>query len=148
MLNYLDIKKIISHIKYYGQFILFVSSATISKHSIYEKNTDIPDLRFKNFEFNKYFPVVLYIKPVIKDVTYKDISLYKDLIKSYNIKYVVVGSIFTKEKAIESVHFSSNNTLFYNEINDEYIIIDELKKISNVYRRSSEVCSLLKRIVS
>ena len=148
MLNYLDIKKIISHIKYYGQFILFVSSATISKHSIYERNTDIPDLRFKNFKFSKYFPVILYLKPVLKNITYKDISLYKDLIKSYNIKYVVVGSIYTKDNSLESVHFSSNNTLFYNEINDEFIIIDELKKICNVYRRSSEVCSLLKRIVS
>ena len=89
MLKYLAIKKIVSHIKYYGQFILFVSSASISQHSVYEKNTDIPELRFKNFKFSKYFPVILYLKPVLKNITYKDISLYKDLIKSYNIKYVV-----------------------------------------------------------
>ena len=52
--------------------------------------------------------------------------------------------MFTKDKSLESVHFSSNNTLFYNEINDEYIIIEELKRLCSVYRRSSEVCSLLK----
>lgn len=37
------------------------------------------------------------------------------------------------------VHFSDKNQLFYTKIDDEEVIIFELSKIANVYRRSSEV---------
>lgn len=139
-----DIQRILPLIKYYGQFIVFISSATILMHDLIEKNTDKPEIRFKNFKYNYYFPTVLYMKPILKNITYKDIHLYKQYIRQYNIKYVIVGSIFTETLSSETVHFSNANKLFYNEIDDESEIINELKNICNVYKRSTEVVALFK----
>ncbi|MDE5630904.1 MAG: hypothetical protein K2I70_04820, partial [Bacilli bacterium] len=79
------------------------------------------------------------IKPVIENVTIKDIDLYKRLIEEKGISDVVVGSIFTEEKNREYVHFSNANKLFYKECKDEYDIIESLSEIARVFRRSSEV---------
>ena len=66
-------------------------------------------------------------------------SLYKKYIEKYNIKDVVIGSIFTNYISEETVHFSNKNELFYTKNSDEDMIISELSKITNVYKRSSEV---------
>jgi len=141
-----DLKGIIPHIKYYGQLIIFISSSTIRRHNLIEKNTVLPNERFKSFELlkNKNIVMVLYIKPVLKNITIKDLDLYKDVILKYQIKDVVVGSIFTEEKSIETVHFSNDNKLFYNIVPDEKIIIDDLSSICRVYRRSTEVMKVYK----
>ena len=140
-----DIEKIEKSIKYYGQFILFVSSATISKHEKIEENTDLPKERFENFKYISKFPVILYMKPILKNITYSDIELYKKVIEYYKIEKIVVGSIFTEEKSEETVHFSKENKLFYNEIEDEEKIIKELEKKVEVYRRSTEVVKEYKK---
>ena len=142
-----ELSEIVPLIKYFGQLVIFVSSSTISKHDIIEKNTTPILNRFNNFSlFNSLnIPIVLYMKPVLKDITIKDLDLYKDYIKKYSIKYVVVGSIFTDCVSDETVHFSDNNKLFYNKISDEDTIVSELSKITNVYRRSSEVMNKLRK---
>ena len=121
--------------------VIFVSSATISKQEAIEKNTTPVLDRFKNFQlFNSLnIPAVLYMKPVLKDITIQDLELYKKYIDQYDITDVVVGSIFKCNISEETVHFSDNNQLFYTKIDDEDAIISELSKITNVYRRSSEV---------
>lgn len=136
-----DVKEIISDITYSGQLIIFVSSATISMQKTIEKKTTSIEKRFENFSlYNKFnIPIVLYMKPVLKNITIKDLNLYKEYIKKYNIKDVVVGSVFTNVKSLETIHFSKENKLFYNECDDEDIIISELMNLTNVYRRSSEV---------
>lgn len=136
-----DFKELVPFIKYYGQLVVFVSSATISKQKEIEKNTSSIDDRFSNFLIlNKLnIPVVLYIKPVLQDITIKDLDLYKEYILKYGIKDVVVGSMFSSSVSNERVHFSNEINLFYNENCDESIIISSLAEITNVYRRSTEV---------
>lgn len=133
-----DLNEILPLIKYYGQLIIFITSTTISKQEIIEKNTTPIIKRFKNFSLLN-IPVVLYMKPVLKDITIKDLDLYKKYIKKYKIKDVVVGSVFTDNISDETVPFSTKNELFYNKISDEDIIISELESITNVFRRSTEV---------
>ena len=79
-----------------------------------------------------------------KDNQCKPLSFWTDddineYIEKYNIKDVVVGSIFTNYISKETVHFSNKNELFYTKNSDEDMIISELSKITNVYKRSSEV---------
>ena len=128
-------------IKYMGQLVIFVSSATISQWDKIEKNTEMPEKRFKTFEISKTLdiPTVLYMKPILKGTTIKDIELYEDVIKKFAVKDVVVGSIFKEEKTDETVHFSDNNKLFYNPVPDELEIKRRLLPLCNVYSRSSEV---------
>ncbi len=136
-----EFDEIVPLIKYFGQLVIFVSSATISKHDTIEKNTTSISDRFQNFSlFNSLkIPAVLYMKPVLNGITIKDLELYKKYIEQYKIKDVVVGSIFTNCTSEETVHFSNKNELFYTKNNDEDIITSELSKITNVYKRSSEV---------
>lgn len=145
-----DIKEILPLINYYGQLIIFVSSTTISKQSIIEKNTTPIDERFSNFSLFKKLniPAVLYMKPVLEKITVNDLDLYKKYINKYDINNVVVGSIFTSEISSEKVHFSSSNKLFYNKNPDEDIIFKELSKITNVYRRSTEVVKKYKNHIT
>ena len=136
-----EIIGILSLIKYFGQLVIFVSFATISQQEVIEKNTTPVLERFKNFRlFNSLnIPIVLYMKPVLNDITIQDLELYKKYIDQYAIRDVVVGSIFTGNISEETVHFSDKNLLFYTKNDDEDTIISELSKVTNVYRRSSEV---------
>lgn len=141
-----ELIEILPLIKYRGQLIVFISSSTISKHNIFEKNTTPIMERFKTFKISEStnIPVVLYIKPVLQNITINDIDLYKKYIEKYEIKDVVVGSIFLDKKSGETVHFSNKNELFYNKYQDEEVIISELSKITTLYRRSSEVMNKYK----
>lgn len=141
-ITYEDIKDILPLVKYKGQLVIFVSSSTITYHDEYECGTDSIEKRFKTFDLLQYdIPVVLYIKPVIENVTIKDIDLYSKLIEDKKIDDVVVGSIFTENVSKETVHFSSDNKLFYNESEDEDKIIGSLSYKARIWRRSTEVLS-------
>jgi DNA repair photolyase len=143
-----DIKDLKEHIKYFGQLIIFVSFATISRWKEFEKNTDNPKSRFKNFEIiRKYnIPVVLYIKPVLENVTIKDIELFKKAIKKYNIKDTVVGSIFKENSKGEIVPFLKDKNFFYEPSKDEIEIRDNLKSLCNMFTRSTQVTKKYKQV--
>lgn len=143
---YDDIKDIIPLIKYYGQLVIFVSSSTITEYKNYELGTEQLDLRFKTFDLINYnIPTVLYMKPILQDVTIKDMSLYEKIIIDKNISNVVVGSLFTEESSNESIHFSNECQLFYNECADEKEIIKKLSSVAKVWRRSTDVMGYFKR---
>ena len=135
-------------IQYLGQLVVFVSSATISKWNTIEKGTETPDKRFKTFEISRQLniPTVLYMKPILKGITIKDIDLYKDVINQYQIRDVVVGSIFGEEHSEETVHFSDKRLLFYNPNSDELQIKQKLMEMGNVrvFSRSSQVTQYYK----
>ena len=128
-------------IKYIGQLVIFVSSASISQWKQIEGNTDEPKKRFKTFEISRALniPTVLYMKPILENITIRDIELYKKIITRYDIKDVVVGSIFKEKRSEETVHFSNKNELFYNPVSDELEIKRRLMEMCNVYSRSSQV---------
>ena len=128
-------------IKYKGQLVVFVSSASISHWKQIEGGTDEPQKRFKTFEISRALniPTVLYMKPILQGITIKDIELYKKVIMKYGINDVVVGSIFKEKETGETVHFSNKNELFYNPVSDELEIKRKLMELCNVYSRSSQV---------
>ena len=142
-----DFENINKLIKYPGQLLIFVSIATIRLHSKMEKGTDCPEIRFKSFGNlkNLNIPIILYLKPVLENISYNDIDLYIKYIERYNINDVVIGSVFKKEKTKEKVHFSDKAKLFYNPNFDEDKFINNLKDICNVFRRSTEVTKFYKK---
>ena len=138
-----DVKGFQDLIKYMGQLVIFVSSASISQWEQIERNTDSPTKRFETFKVSKKLniPTVLYMKPILQGITIQDIKLYQEVVKRYGIKDVVVGSIFKEKESEETVHFSNKNKLFYNPVSDELEIKRRLMGKCNVYSRSSEVMS-------
>lgn len=143
-----EIEKFKDLIQYLGQLVIFVSSATISKWNTIERGTILPQKRFHTFSISKELniPTVLYMKPILKEITIQDIELYEDIIKKYKIKDIVVGSIFEENRTEETVHFSDNKKLFYNQILDELQIKQKLMKLGNVrvFSRSSQVMKFYK----
>lgn len=143
-----EMKQFKNFIQYLGQLIIFVSSATVSQWNTIEKGTDEPNKRFNTFEISKKLdiPTVLYMKPILERITIKDINLYKEIISKYNIKDIVVGSIFGEQHSEETVHFSNERLLFYNPISDEIQIKKELMQIERVrvFSRSSQVMQYYK----
>lgn len=139
--DYRDLIEIGNNIKYYGQLTIFVSSATISAWDKFEKGTTEPLQRFKSFEINKELniPVILYIKPVLLDITIKDINKYIEVIKKYNIKDVVVGSIIKTNGTGEVAPFVKDNSMHTQPIEQEKDIIDSLSKVCKVYTKSIHV---------
>lgn len=147
-------------IKYYGQLVIFVSSATLTKWNTFEKGTTHPKDRFKTFEISQHLPIptVLYMKPVLKDVTINDIDIYKEIIRRCNIKDVVVGSIFKETENVENikisnneetVHFSDKNELFYKPyVTQEETIIKKIMELPDVrvFSRSSHVMGMYKSL--
>lgn len=135
-------------IQYLGQFVVFVSSATISKWDTIERGTDSPIKRFNTFEISKELniPTALYMKPVLKGITNQDIELYKEVIQKYGVKDVVVGSMFGEKVSNEEVYFSNKKTLFYNPISEEFEIKRRLMELGSVrvFSRSSEVMQYYK----
>lgn len=147
--SYEDVKEIIPLIKYKGQFTIFISSSSITSHDYYEEKTESVIRRFKSFELlSSNIPVVLYIKPVLQNVTLKDIEFYKKYIEVYKIKDVVVGTMFTEKVNRETVHFSNDDKLFYNECEDEDKIANILCNCVRVWRRSTEVINFFKENVN
>lgn len=142
--KYIDYKELIDIsklIKYYGQLTIFISSATISYSDVLENKTIPPEERFKSFLITKELniPTILYIKPVLYNITIKDIDLYKEVIKKYNIKDVVVGSIIKTNGKGEVAPFVNDNSMHAEPIEQEKEIISSLKEICNVYTKSLQV---------
>ena len=138
--NYKDLIDISKFIKYYGQLTIFISSATISKWDEFEKGTTNPEERFKSFEITKKLNIltVLYIKPVLYNVTIKDVEKYIELIKQYNIKDVIVGSIITTNGIGNVAPFVKDNSMHAQPIEQENDIMKALAKVSNVYNGSMQ----------
>jgi len=136
--NYKDLIEISKLIQYPNQLSIFISSATISNWQTFESLTSSPEERFKSFEIIKHLniPVILYIKPVIKNITIKDIQKYIDIIKKHHINDVVIGSLINSKGTGINAPFIDNNSLRYNAISDEERIKKSLLPYCNVYSRS------------
>lgn len=140
-IDYKELTDISKLIKFYGQLTIFISSATISYSDVLENNTTPPKERFKSFLITKELniPTILYIKPVLYNITIKDIDLYKEVIKKYNIKDVVVGSIIKTNGKGEVAPFVNDNSMHAEPIEQEKEIITSLKEVCNVYTKSLQV---------
>ena len=140
-IDYKELTDISKLIKFYGQLTIFISSATISYSDVLENNTTPPKERFKSFLITKELniPTILYIKPVLYNITIKDIDLYKEVIKKYNIKDVVVGSIIKTNGKGEVAPFVNDNSMHAEPIEQEKEIISSLKEVCNVYTKSLQV---------
>ncbi len=133
-----DIKK---NILWKNQFSIFISIPTISYHYVFENGTTSVKDRMLNFEIQKVLdiPIILYIKPVLNNFTIKDIDKYIQLIKEYNITSIVIGSLFEIDSKSKELAPVGNKRLYYcTENTDEEIIIDQLSRYCNVYKKSSD----------
>lgn len=144
--NYKDLEEISKEIKYLGQLVVFVSSVAITEWDKFENKTTDPKERFKSFEITEKLniPVVLYIKPVLYNVTINDVDKYINLIQMYKIKDVVVGSMIKTNGTGEVAPFVNDNSMHASPIDQEEVIREKLSKVCNVYKKSTHVLEQFK----
>ncbi|WP_221886869.1 hypothetical protein, partial [Vibrio cholerae] len=118
-----DLVKIKKNISWYGQLSIFVSSVTLTHWNKLEINTDSPAIRFNTFKLTEELgiPTYLYIKPVLKSITIKDLDKYLGLIEEYKISGVVIGRKFVKDSKSNTNNYApiSNKQLKYSNLNKE-----------------------------
>ena len=137
-----DIKDIDECLQYEGQLCIYISIPTITEYNQYEPGTDAVEDRIKNFELIssiKKIKFVLYIRPVLKDVTIKDIDKYKNIIMKYQIP-CVVGDRYEfndfDERYIDDV---GEGMLHEESVADADVISENLKKYGLVVRHSIDL---------
>lgn len=97
--------------------------------------------RVENFKYNLKYAIdfVLYIKPVLENITIKNIDIYQKLIEKYSLK-VIVGKYLCVEKAeLSKRQMIGSREMWQRESVQQKEVIEELKKITNVYQSSIEV---------
>lgn len=128
-----------------GQLGVFVSSATISNWSTFERGTTSPSKRFNSFECCVKLGIngFLYIKPVIPGVTILDVHLYGELIGRYGVP-VVVGDAFIPAPLDGNSPVSKR--LMVTSHPDVGYIRAELKNFGNVFVTSDEAMNSMRSI--
>ncbi|PIH04169.1 radical SAM family protein [Clostridium combesii] len=134
-----ELYEIREKIKWDKQFSIFVSIPTISSYIEHEKGTSSPFERIENFKIEKELgiPIILYIKPVLNNITVNDIDKYIQIIKYYGIS-VVVGSLFNANINSGKIAPIGQGKLYYKNSEQELEIINQLKKYCSIYRKSTD----------
>ena len=134
---------LVCNVLWQGQLTVNISSSTVSKWKSYEKGTSNPEMRFASFNVihDLGLPAYLYIKPVIDGVTILDLDYYKELIIEKKVFGVIVGSIFSPVGALPPHMVSpiGDGLLECKPCKDEFIIQQELEKVTTVFSTSLEV---------
>lgn len=138
-------------IQWKGQLCIFISSVTITHWQTVERGTDSPQERFSSFEIIKKLgiPTYLYLKPILKGVTIKDLDAYKTIVKEYAVSGVVVGSHFISNKAtLDNKTAPIGGGIFrYNSNIDEVLISTELNEMTKTYSESTQVIEFWRKNV-
>lgn len=118
-----------SAILWKGQLTIFISSTTVSDYKVWEKSTSNPYKRFGIFTENldAKIPLCLYLKPILPNITIKDIDIYAKYVTSYNLQ-TIVGSMFVYDERSISEQKAPipSNKLFTVQSNDENTIFNKL----------------------
>lgn len=126
--NHVDLKKI----------YIYISMPCITDAHRLEPGTSGIDERISNIELCKKHnvPVVLYVKPFLEDVTYKDVNRYIELVKRYDIPLVVGERLDTEVN--ENKRLVGEKRLFgcESKLMDEFVA--EMKKYTKVYTHSTD----------
>jgi DNA repair photolyase len=141
----IDFEKINISVARAGQLGVFVSSATISQWSTFERGTTSPNIRFNSFECCAKLGIncFLYIKPAIPGVTILDTQLYGGLMRKYDVP-AVVGDAFIPA-SVDGNSPISKRLMVAPHADVDYMRA-ELKNFGNVFATSDEAMNSMRSI--
>jgi len=135
-----DIEHLTDRIQWKNQLSVYISCPVLTNSEKYEIGVERPKNRLKTIDTcaTLNIPAILYIKPVLKNITITDLKNYIDIVKKHKVS-VVVGESFSLENSNNPAPVGKG-FLFCNNISDEQKeIVQILKKYTNVYYNSSEI---------
>lgn len=137
-----DIKELSREMQYKNQLTIFVSVPCIKLSEIIEPFAEKVENRISTFMVNKKYDIdiILYIKPVLEDITIQSLDKYIDIIKKYNLM-VVVGS-YLKADFCDNVAVKimvGNIKMQEQESQQRLWLIQQLAKYAKTYLSSTQL---------
>lgn len=142
--TYEEFKEIEEYIQYENQFFLFISVPTISRSKDLEPGTEDVQKRIQSLGLKNQMSIntVLYIKPVLEEITIRDIDIYKKIIENYEVP-VVVGELLELNQYGNSIVGKTRMCEVIN--NDTEKILDGLRPLTLTFKGSTDVVRRYKR---
>lgn len=143
-----DIEFLSRNLKYQNQVTINVSLPVFKDAIWIEPYAERVKTRIRNFEYNKKYNIdtILYIKPVLENITIGDLDTYIKLISEYQLK-VVVGNFLSVQKDMNTEYqMVGNRKMWLKDTNQQKEIVKQLSKITMVYENSTEVIEEYRRI--
>ncbi len=136
-----DMELLNRHLRYKNQLTINVSLPVFYGAQQIEPHTESVEKRIENFKYNKRYNIdmVLYIKPVIEDITIHNLNLYIELIRKYDLK-VIVGK-FLQSNYISNalIQVVGSREMWQRESQQQEEIVNALRQITTVYENSVQV---------
>ena len=142
LINFEDIEEIDKCLHYKEQLTIYISIPTISESETMEKDTDLVIKRIENFALDsklKNCNFVLYIKPVLQDITIKDIEKYAEIMRKYKVPCVVGDNLVYSTDGKWTKNMVGEGYLKEDKVEDVDKIMEQLSKVGQVFRHSTDV---------
>jgi DNA repair photolyase len=134
-----DLAPITRNPSWKGQAVAYISSASIRQWNLFERGTTRPDRRFRSFAACRELGVrsCLYIKPVLPEVTIRDMDLYSELMVQHDVD-AVVGDLFVPGVATDEIASPISKLLHIAEHDDAVRLRTGLAVLGRVFENSTK----------
>lgn len=136
-----DIELLCSRLRFRNQLTINVSMPVYYGAKQIEPNTENVDKRIENFKYNKQYrmDVVLYIKPVLEDITIKSLEVYRQLIQRYDLSVIVGKYLHVNREKVGSLQLVGNQEMWQEESGQQRELVDILRRTTSVYENSIQI---------
>lgn len=143
-----EIKVLGEMLKYPNQVTINVSLPVYGQAAKIEPYAEWTERRIENFSYNKKYNIdtVLYIKPVLENITIKDLDVYIDLITKYELKVVVGELLETQKNEDTRYQIIGEKKMWPKSSEQQKYIVSKLSEITRVYENSTDVVEEYRRM--
>lgn len=142
-----DLETIDKMLLFEKQLGIYISVPCISASKQLEPGTDSVKKRLKPLEYkNQFYGIyfVLYIKPVLQNVTIKDKQEFCELVKKFKIDTVIGPLLQLNEEILADKALVGENRLKEIDCIDNKFLIEELKSVGKVFIHSTDIINDLR----
>lgn len=142
--EYIEEKDIIflcENLMYKNQLTINISLPVFYEAKQIEPNAEIVEKRIENFRYNEKYgiDIILYIKPVIENITIGNKDVYIKLIKQHKLKVVVGKYLHGKKIKNSEQQMVGDSEMWQIDSEQHSKLKNDLQKITNVYENSTQV---------
>ena len=142
-----DIELLCNHLMFKNQLTINVSMPVYYEAKLIEPNTEDVNKRIENFKYNKQYgiDVLLYIKPVLQDITIRSLDVYRQLIQRYDLSVVVGKYLHVNREKGDSLQMVGQQEMWQVESEQQRELVEILRRITKVYENSVQIIEEYRR---
>lgn len=136
-----DIDLLSRHLMFRNQLTINISMPVYYEAKQIEPNTEDVNKRIENFKYNKQYgiDVVLYIKPVLENITIGNLDVYRELIQRYGLSVIVGKYLDVNRGKEDSLQIVGSKKMWQKESGQQRKMVEILKEITTVYENSIQI---------